>query len=94
MSRRTSAGSIFWGLTLVAIGGLFLARNFGYAIPIWSAIAKYWPVLIIMWGLLKLVDYFRLRNDADKRPLFSGGEVFVLIGLGAWMLKRHQGKAN
>jgi Putative adhesin/Domain of unknown function (DUF5668) len=76
---RTSAGSIFWGLTLVAIGGLLLARNMGYAIPIWSALVTYWPVLIIVWGLFKLVDYARLKNDPDKRPLFSGGEVFLLI---------------
>ncbi len=80
MSRhRTSAGSIFWGLTLVALGGLLLARNLGYAIPIWSALVTYWPVLIIVWGLFKLVDYVRLKNDPDKRPIFSGGEVFMLI---------------
>jgi putative adhesin/cell wall-active antibiotic response 4TMS protein YvqF len=79
VSRRTSAGSIFWGITLVAIGGILLARNLGYAIPIWGAVARYWPVLIIVWGLLKLVDYLRMRNDAEKRPLFSGGEVALLI---------------
>ena len=79
MSRRTSAGSIFWGLTLVAIGALLLARNLGYSVPIWGAIARYWPVLIIVWGLLKLVDYVRMRNDEQKRPLFSGGEVALLI---------------
>jgi len=77
--RRTSVGSIFWGLTLVAVGGLLLARNLGYSLPIWGAIAKYWPVLIILWGLLKLIDYFRLRGDLEKRPLFSGGEVAILI---------------
>jgi hypothetical protein len=79
VSRRTTAGSIFWGITLVAVGGLLLARNLGYSLPIWGAVARYWPVLIILWGLVKLVDYFRLRNDRDKRPLFSGGEVAMLI---------------
>src|SRR4030095_8954699 len=42
--RQTSAGSIFWGLTLVSIGALLLARNLGYAIPIWGPLAKYWPL--------------------------------------------------
>jgi hypothetical protein len=77
--RRTSSGTIFWGLTLVAVGGLLLARNFGFSIPIWGALARYWPLLIIGWGLLKLVDFYRTRNDPDRRPVFSGGEVVMLI---------------
>src|SRR5437773_5879381 len=79
MSVRRSAGAVFWGLTLVAIGGLLLARNLGYAIPIWSYVARYWPALLIGWGLLKFVDYFRFRHAGDNRPLFSGGEVALLI---------------
>ena len=77
--RRASAGSIFWGVTLVAVGGLLLARNLGYSIPIWGPLVRYWPVLIIGWGVLKLVDYYRLRNDPDHRPIFTGGEVAMLI---------------
>src|SRR6266571_601153 len=79
MSVRRSAGAVFWGLTLVAIGGLLLARNLGYAIPIWSYVARYWPALLIGWGLLKFIDYFRFRSAGDNRPLFSGGEVALLI---------------
>ncbi len=76
---RRSVGSIFWGLTLVIIGGLLLARNLGYAIPIWSGLARYWPILIIVWGVVKLVEYFHYRRAGDNRPLFSGGEVALLI---------------
>ncbi|MBI4474500.1 MAG: hypothetical protein HY646_17655 [Acidobacteria bacterium] len=79
MSRRRSIGTIFWGLTLMGIGGLLLARNMGYSIPIWSALARYWPVLIIVWGLMKLVDYYRFKSMGEDRPLFSGGEVALLI---------------
>jgi hypothetical protein len=77
--RQRTIGSIFWGLTLVIIGGLLLARNLGYDIPIWSALARYWPVLIIGWGVVKLVEYFHYRRSGDNRPLFSGGEVALLI---------------
>ena len=77
--RSRSIGSIFWGLTLVTVGGLLLARNMGYAIPIWSGLARYWPVLIIAWGVVKLVEYFQRRRNGDSRPLFSGGEVALLI---------------
>lgn len=77
--HHRTVGTIFWGLTLVIIGGLLLARNLGYAIPIWSGLARYWPVLIIVWGVVKLVEYFQNRRTGDTRPLFSGGEVALLI---------------
>ncbi len=80
MIRHRSAGSIFWGFVLVAIGALLLARNFGYSIPVWSGLTVYWPVLIIVWGLVKLIDYFRMSRGGDKRrKLFSPGEVAMLI---------------
>src|SRR5262249_31094859 len=79
MSVQRSAGAIFWGLTLVAIGGLLLAHNIGYRIQIWPYIVRYWPALLIGWGLLKFVDYFRFRRAGVNRPLFSGGEVALLI---------------
>src|SRR6266704_3324785 len=75
MSVRRSAGAVFWGLTLVAIGGLLLARNLGYAIPIWSYVARYWPALLIGWGLLKVADYYRFRSAGDNRPLFAGSAI-------------------
>jgi len=81
MSTRRSAGVIFWGLALVVIGGLMLAHNLGYPIQIWPYIVRWWPSLLIVWGLLKFVDYFRFRHSGDNRPLFSGGEVALLIFL-------------
>lgn len=77
--RRRSVGTLFWGLTLLTLGALLLARNLGFTIPIWSALVRYWPVLIIVWGLLKLVDYYRLKGDPDRRTMFSGGEVVMLV---------------
>ena len=79
MSRRPYAGSVFWGLALVAAGAVLLARNIGYDIPIWTGIATYWPVLLILWGGAKIVDYIRIRRRGEDRPLFSPGEVVLLI---------------
>ena len=79
MTARRNVGGIFWGITLIVIGGLILARNFGYSIPIWGYVARYWPALLIVWGLLKFVDYYRFRNTGDRRPLFSAGEVALLV---------------
>jgi len=77
MTRRIS-GTIFWGLVFVAVGALFLARNLGYPVPLWTVFARYWPVLLIVWGLFKLVDAFRME-PAEKKSLFSGGEVAAII---------------
>jgi hypothetical protein len=78
---RHHRGSIFWALTLITIGVLFLYQNFNPAVRPWHLIAKYWPILIIFWGISKLIDYFHARSHPETAPrsLFSGGEVVLLI---------------
>jgi hypothetical protein len=75
---RRISGSIFWGLVFVVFGVLVLARNLGYPIPLWTWFSRYWPVLLIVWGLFKLVDSFGAGANG-KRPLFSGGDVAAII---------------
>ena len=78
---RHHRGSIFWALTLIGLGVLFLYQNFNPAVRPWHLIAKYWPVLIIFWGISKLIDYFQARSHPETAPrsLFSAGEVLLLI---------------
>lgn len=78
---RHRRGSIFWALTLIGIGILFLYQNFNPAVRPWYLIAKYWPVLIIFWGISKFIDYFHARAHPENatRSLFSAGEVVLLI---------------
>jgi hypothetical protein len=59
-------------------GVLVLARNIGYPIPLWTVFSRYWPVLLIVWGLFKLVDSLGAGAN-EKRPLFSGGDVAAII---------------
>lgn len=79
MSRPRSVGSVFWGLILIAAGSIFLLKNLGYDVPVWTGIARYWPVLLIVWGFLKLIDYVRLKRAGQPGPLFGAGEVVLLI---------------
>ena len=79
MSRPRSAGSIFWGLILISTGMILLLKNLGYEIPIWTGVARYWPVLLILWGFIKLVDYARWRKAGEPGPLFGAGEIVLLI---------------
>lgn len=74
-------GSIFWALTLIAVGGIFLYHNFDPSIQPWHIIAKFWPVLIIFWGVSKLLDYIHAQAHPETAapPLFSGSEVILLV---------------
>jgi hypothetical protein len=74
-------GSIFWALTLIGVGVIFLWENFNPAIHPWQVIAKFWPILIIFWGLSKLTDYIQARAHPETvpPPLFSASEVILLV---------------
>ncbi len=76
MRRR----SIFGGLLLILIGVLFLLRSYMPYLGIGQLIAHYWPVLLIVWGLSKLYDYFAAQRSGQLQPAgISGGEVGLLI---------------
>ncbi len=79
MARRTSWGTVFWALIFIALGGVLLARNLGYPVPIWRGLATYWPVLIILWGAVKAIDAVRARRSNEAGSVFSPGEVVLVI---------------
>ncbi|MGA3327921.1 MAG: DUF4097 family beta strand repeat-containing protein [Terriglobia bacterium] len=74
-------GSIFWALTLIGVGAIFLWQNFNPSVHPWQLIAKFWPILIIFWGLSKLIDYVQAQAHPETTPppLFSGSEVVMLV---------------
>jgi hypothetical protein len=74
-------GSIFWALTLIGVGAIFLWQNFNPAVHPWQVIAKFWPILIIFWGLSKLVDYIQAHAHPETvpPPLFTASEVILLV---------------
>lgn len=77
-SRRR--GSIFAGLLLIVIGVIFLLDRFDPSFGIGHLIRVYWPVLIILWGVAKLVDHFSAQRAGEPRAaLLSGGEAALLI---------------
>ena len=53
-SEKSRRGSkVFWGLVLILVGVLILLDNLGY---LRNDIIRFWPVLVIIWGIKKLVD--------------------------------------
>jgi hypothetical protein len=66
-------------LLLIGIGALFLARNVFPELPLIDYLAKYWPVVLILWGVLRLAEV--LFWAATSKPLPSSG-----ISGGEWVL--------
>lgn len=66
-------------LLLIGIGVLFLARNMFPELPLLDYLAKYWPLLLILWGVLRFVEI--VFWAATSRPLPPAG-----VGGGEWVL--------
>ncbi|HUK86623.1 MAG TPA: DUF5668 domain-containing protein, partial [Terriglobales bacterium] len=73
--RRSFAGPII----LILLGVLFLLRNLGYPLPLLRWFALYWPLLIILWGVLKALEYWQARREGAPAPGIGPGGVFLLI---------------
>lgn len=85
-------GSIFSGVLLILLGVLFLFARWHPDLQVWHVFWHYWPVLIILWGVAKLVDHLSAPQDGRTRPpMVTGSEValmllviFVLAGMGLY----------
>ncbi len=82
--QRSLAGPI----VLIVIGCLFLLHNFGIRLPIWRAFGHYWPLLLILWGVIKLVEHTNANRQGYRTAGIGAGSVLLLVliiilGLGA-----------
>jgi len=75
--------SISGPLVLITIGVIFLLGTLRivhlHSILIWFA--QYWPVLLILWGVLKLIDHYNAQRAGVRSPGIGGGGIFLLIML-------------
>jgi uncharacterized membrane protein (UPF0136 family) len=54
MAKKKDDGTA-WGIILVALGTIFLLQSV-FDIEIFREIWKFWPVILIVWGLKVLKD--------------------------------------
>jgi DUF4097 and DUF4098 domain-containing protein YvlB len=77
--RRSFAGPIV--MIIVGIG--LLLANMGVlhwgTLSIWFA--RYWPGLIILWGVIKLVEYKQAQREGMQARGIGAGGVILLIAL-------------
>jgi putative adhesin/cell wall-active antibiotic response 4TMS protein YvqF len=77
MSNGKPRGSAFGAIFLVFIGTLFLLHNFRPDLIRWSLLGKWWPLLLIFWGVVRLIE----NLAGSGRRGVTGGEVFLLVVL-------------
>jgi len=66
MSKVRSAESLVFGIVLLALGTLFLLDNLGWDIDFWRYVAKFWPLVLIVFGVIKIrraVQQRMARNE-------------------------------
>ncbi len=86
MSSIKRRPSLLGGLLWTGVGVLFLLRNFWIVPDFWSLAARYWPILLILLGLGKVIDYYRHKEGVSLRI----GEVigiFILLIIGSVITK-------
>ena len=89
MRRRSITGP----LLLLIVGGLFLWNNFHPETRFFDMLANYWPFLLILWGVLRLIEVVWPGHDA-RSGSFTGGEVVLIVlicivGSAVWAGYRH-----
>ncbi len=82
--RRSFAGPI----VLITLGTIFLLGNMGWLG--WHQIglyfARFWPLLLILWGVIKMFEYWQAQREGYRpRGIGAGGVflVFFVIMLGS-----------
>jgi DUF4097 and DUF4098 domain-containing protein YvlB len=77
--RRSMTGPVI----LILLGVLFLFGNLRL-VP-WGRLgvlfAHYWPLLLILWGVLKLIEHKRAKQEGSTPPGIGAGGVVLLVFL-------------
>jgi DUF4097 and DUF4098 domain-containing protein YvlB len=88
--------SIVGPLLLILVGGLFLLNNLRPDLPLIEMLARYWPLLLIAWGVLRLAEIaiWTAGSKTLPRAGISGGEwtliaILCLAASGFFVAHRH-----
>jgi hypothetical protein len=68
-------------VVLIVLGIVFLLGTMG--VLHWSGLfhlfGRFWPVLIIIWGVIKLFEYQQAQREGVRAPGIGAGSIFLLI---------------
>jgi hypothetical protein len=75
--RRSFAGP----LVLIVLGAIFLLGNLNMLswgkIGVWFS--HYWPLLLILWGLVKLIEHYQAQREGVRASGIGVGGIFLIV---------------
>lgn len=72
--RKSYAGAI----VLIVLGVIFLLHNFG-VVSAWHFYARWWPLIIILVGVIKLIEYYQAKNEGAYAQGVTFGTIVLLF---------------
>jgi DUF4097 and DUF4098 domain-containing protein YvlB len=87
MSKRSRRPpSLFAAIVLILFGLLLLAHSFRESFGVWEIFKRWWPALLILWGLVRLVEHLTEKPaGTEARPAIRGGEILLILVLLAFV---------
>jgi len=79
-NTQTRGSGLFSGLVLLTVGILLLLHNY-HRLELADFFTRWWPLLIIFWGAVKLYERTAGRRFGGSGGAITGGEVFLVIGM-------------
>lgn len=77
---RPRTSTIFTGIVLIGVGALLLLHNYrGYEIH--RAVIRWSPLILIIWGVVKLFERTAGRRPGEPASRTTAGEIFLMLGL-------------
>jgi DUF4097 and DUF4098 domain-containing protein YvlB/uncharacterized ubiquitin-like protein YukD len=73
--RKSYAGAV----VLILIGLVALLHNFGFLHLSWHFYAKWWPVLVILVGVVKLIEYFQAKQEGTVASGVTFGTIVLMF---------------
>ncbi len=81
--------SITGPLVLIIIGLIFLLRNFGIRFPIWHFFGRWWPLLLILWGVIALIEHVTSQRMGYRTRHLGAAGILLLVLLVALGVTAH-----
>lgn len=91
--RRSFAGPF----VLIVLGVVFLLGNLHMLSwgRLGSLFAHYWPVLLILWGLIKIVEYQQAQREGlPARGIGAGGVFLIILIVGCGLVATQASRFN
>ena len=74
---------------LIIIGLVFLLRNMGVRVPVWHWFGHWWPLLLILCGVIRLVEHYAADRQGYRRAGLGAGSILLLVLIVAVGLSAH-----